>query len=114
MKFQFLAERLIKLKWLTAHEPDDADLQYDEFTYSECSKHREQFATFGKSIDAVDQFLGEFLQKNQNYISFGRVYGIIFVICHGESAIERWFSVNKQLLVENVQEKSLVYQQIVK
>ena len=76
-------------------------------------QNTEKFATFDKSIDAVDRFLGEFLQKNQNYISFWRVYGIIFVICHGESAIERWFSVNKQLLVENVQEKSLVSQQIV-
>ena len=29
MKFQVLAERLFKLMWLTAHEADDADLQYD-------------------------------------------------------------------------------------
>ena len=40
IKFQILAERLIKLKWLITHEPDDADLQYDEFVISECSKHR--------------------------------------------------------------------------
>ena len=32
---------------------------------------------------------------------------------HGQSAIERGFSINKQLFVENLQEKSLVSQQIV-
>ena len=40
MKFQVLAERFFKLMWLTAHEADDADLQYDEFVDSECSKHK--------------------------------------------------------------------------
>ena len=40
MKFQVLAERLCKLKWLTAHETDDADLQYDDFIDSECSKQK--------------------------------------------------------------------------
>ena len=57
-------------------------------------------------------FLGEFLHKNQNYISFWTVCGNIFVFCHGQSAIEG-FSDNKQLLVEDLQEKSLVSKQAV-
>ena len=65
MKFQALAERLFRLKWLTAGETDDADLQYDEFVDSEWSKHKEKFATFNKSADAFDLFLGEFLHENQ-------------------------------------------------
>ena len=77
------------------------------------SKHREKFATFDKSTDAIDLFLGEFLHKNQKYISFWKVCGITFVLSHGQSAVERGFSVNKQLLVENLQEKSLVSQRIV-
>ena len=52
MKFQVLVERLFKLKWLIVH---------DEFVNSECSKHREKFATFDKFVDAVDLILGEFL-----------------------------------------------------
>ena len=42
MKVQALAERLFKLKCVTADKADD------EFVDSECSKHREKFATFDK------------------------------------------------------------------
>ena len=80
IKFQVLAERFFKLMWLTAHGTDDADLQYDEFIDSQCSKYREKFVTFNKSTDAIDLLLDEFLDKNQIYISFWRRCGIIFVL----------------------------------
>ena len=76
-------------------------------------KKIEKFATFSKSTDDLDLFPGKFLHKNQKYISFWRVCGNIFVFSHSQSTIERGFSVNKQLLVENLQEKSFVSQQIV-
>ena len=73
----------------------------------------EKFATFDIYTDALHLLLGEFLHKNQKYNSFWRVCGNIFVFSHGQSAIERGFSINKQLLVDNLQEKSSVSQQIV-
>ena len=103
MKFRVFAERLFKLKQLHAHEADDAYLQYDESVDSECSKHREKFATFNKCTVAFDQFLGKFLHKNQKYTSFWRVCGIIFILFHGQSTIERGLSINKQLSIENLQ-----------
>ena len=102
MKFQVFAERLFKLKLLHAHEADDAGLQYHESVDSECSKHREKFATFNKSPVAFDRFLGKFLHKNQKYISFWRVCGIVFILSHGQSTIERGLSVNEQLFIENL------------
>ena len=112
MKFQVLAKRLIKLRWFTVREADDADLQFDEFVDSECSKQK-NLPGFDKTADAVDLFLGDFLHKNQKFISFWRVCGIIIVISYGQSAIKRGFSVNKRLLVQNLQEKFSVSQQIV-
>ena len=69
-------------------------------------QNTETFSTFNKSADAVNLFLGEFLHKNQKYISFWRVCGIV-VFFHGQSATERGFSNNKQFLYENLQEKPL-------
>ena len=54
-------------------------------------------------------FLASFSIKTKNQ----KVCGIIFVLSHGRSAVERGFSVIKQLLVENLPEKSLVSQRIV-
>ena len=37
-----------------------------------------------------------------------KVFIIIFTLSHGQAAVERGFSVNSELLVENLQEKILV------
>ena len=37
-----------------------------------------------------------------------KVLGIIFILSRGQAAVEREFSVNSKLLVENLQEKILV------
>ena len=83
---------------LTTDEADDAKLRYDEFVDSEFPKHREKFTTFDKSTDVVDLFFGEFLHKNEKRIGFRKVCGIIFVLSHGQSTVERGFSASKQLL----------------
>ena len=36
------------------------------------------------------------------------VFRIIFTLLHGQAAVERGFSVNSKLLVENLQEKTLL------
>ena len=112
MKFQGLVERLCKLKWLTADEADDAKQQFDEFVDTEYPKHREKFASVDKS-DAVNVFLSNFVHKIPKYKVFWKVGCSIFVLSHGQSAVERGFSINKELLVENLQEKSLVSQRMV-
>ena len=58
-------------------------------------------------------FLASFSNKNQKCISFWTVCGIIFVLSQGQSPVKRGFSVNEELLVENMQEKSLVSHWIV-
>ena len=113
MKFQGLVERLCKLKWLTTDEADDPKQQFDEFVDIECPKHREKFASFDKLSDAANVFLSKFLHKIPKYKVFWKVCSIIFVLCHGQSAVERGFSINKELLVDNLQEKSLVSQKMV-
>ena len=41
------------------------------------------------------------------------VFRLVFTLSHGQAAVERGFSVNKELLVENLQQLSLVSQRIV-
>ena len=112
MKFQGLVERLCKLKWLTTDKANDAKQQFDEFLDIECPKHREKFASFDKFSDAANVFLSKFLHKIPKYKVFWNACSIIFVLSHGQSAVERGFSI-KELLVDNLQEKSLVSQRMV-
>ena len=41
------------------------------------------------------------------------VFRIIFTLSHGQAAVKRGFSVNSELLVENLEEKSLVVSRFV-
>ena len=112
-KFQGLVEWLCKLKWLTADEADDAKQQFDEFVNTECPKHWEKFASFDKLSDAVNVFLSNFIHKIPKYKVFWKVCSVIFLLSHDQSTVERGFSINKEFLVENLQEKLSVSQRMV-
>ena len=55
-------------------------------------------------------FLGKYLSDKKE---LWHVCKIIFVLSHGQSFIERGFSVNKQLIDTNMEEKSLVSQRLI-
>ena len=58
-------------------------------------------------------FLAEFLARNEEFKWFWFVCKIIFTLSHGQSQVERGFNVNKEILVENLQEESLKGQCII-
>ena len=60
--------------------------------------------------DFLDVFLGKYFSGSKE---IWHVSKLIFVLSHGQSFIERWFSVNKQLMDTDMKEKSLVSQRIV-
>ena len=41
------------------------------------------------------------------------VFKLVFTLSHGQASVEKGFSVNKELLVENLQQLSLASQRIV-
>nr|XP_047133757.1 uncharacterized protein LOC124811796 [Hydra vulgaris] len=113
LKFKALAERLSALKWLSSDNADDAKQQYDEFVSAECVQFSEKFDSFNELTDSVDKFFAVYLHKIPKYSALWKVCVIVFVSSHGQCAIEQGFSVNKQLLVENLKERSLISQKIV-
>ena len=46
--------------------------------------------------------------KDAKHAKVLEVFRIIFTLSHGQAAVERGFSLNSELLVENLQEKTLV------
>lgn len=66
------------------------------------------FQNFDLKSDRLDRFFSDFIGKNNAYEEVWKVFKLVFVLSHGQSSIERGFSINKQLLVENLKEKSLI------
>jgi len=46
--------------------------------------------------------------KNAKYAKLWEVFQIIFALSHGQAAVERGFSINNELMVENMKEESLI------
>ena len=50
------------------------------------------------------------MHRNEKYQDFWYVCKVIFALSHGKSSIERGFSVNKDLLVESLNQQTLIGQ----
>ena len=64
-------------------------------------------------MQSLDKFWGKFLHKNQQYKSMWEVFIFLFTLSHGQSQVERGFSINKEIVIENLHSSSLPAQRIV-
>ena len=60
----------------------------------------------------LNSFLSGYMKGVAKLANLWKVCKIIFTLSHGQADIERGFSVNKELLIENMKQKSLVSQRI--
>jgi hypothetical protein len=112
-RFGALVEKLHRCEWISATIADSAKDQFEAFIKSATTINKDSFLQFDYLKDRVDEFLNPFLNSNKEFTSFWQICKIIFTLSHSQCAVERGFSVNKELLVENLQEMSLIAQRIV-
>ena len=113
LKFESIANRLFSHKQISSSEADRAKQQYESFLNETVPKNREKFEGFNSNKSCIVMFLAEFLARNEEFKWFWFVCIIIFTLSHGQSQVERGFNVNKEILVENLQEESLKGQCII-
>ena len=73
---------------------------------SVCILNRDKFVNFDKQSERLDTFFGEIMGDDTKYSDLWKVCQLIFVLLHGQSQTERGFNINKEILVENMQELS--------
>ena len=71
------------------------------------------FFIFDKSEQCFNEFLWNYVGNAPSFTDLHKVFKIFLILSHRQAELERGFSVNKQLLVENVYPSSLVAQRIV-
>lgn len=113
MKFRILTEEICKSKRITTREADRAIDQFDDFLGSVVIPNKHSFARFERDVDSVDEFLGVYLHKVPKFADLWKICSIVFTLSHGQAAIERGFSVNKEVLDDNMKTLSLVSQRMV-
>ena len=113
LQFNKIVDKLFKHQQLNSKEADEAKLQFEEFVTNYVLQHSDKFNSFNVSMQCLDKFYGEFLCKNQQYKSMWKVFIFIFTLSHGQSQFERGFSINKEIVIENLHSSSFSAQCIV-
>ena len=108
LQFQGFFDVLFRKKRFSAKSADNCKQQYDEFLEDVQFKHKENFLKFNYLTDRLDDFLCPYLADEKKYENLWYVCKIVMILSHGQSFIERGFSINKEILDNNLQEKSLI------
>lgn len=101
----------VRHKWITTIECDKCQ---DEFVkLCDNDLFLDSLKEFNVSKDRLDDFWLKKLDPADEYRALHKLFRLIFILSHGNAFAERGFSVNKELLVPNLQERSLVAQRII-
>ena len=108
-----LVEKFYDGKWISSKAADKAKKEYDSLLKSAHSQLKDIFLTFNQKEDRVDSFYASIMSVNASFKSCWEIFKIVFTLSHGQVSVERGFSINKELLVENLEEESVVCQRMV-
>ena len=108
-----LIQKLYDLKLLSSQEAGKAKQEYQAFLTSVAVTDQDKFLSYDMDKNRLDSFLSGYMKGVAKFANLWKVCKIIFTLSHGQADIERGFSVNKELLIEDMKQKSLVSQRIV-
>lgn len=70
------------------------------------------FTGFSRSRQSIDKFLMGVLDE-EKYPALRSFVKVVLVICHGQADVERGFSINKEVEVENLKQNSIIAQRTI-
>ena len=111
--FEKLLECLIEYKYLNSADCDIVLGEYKNLIPEIGLEHKERFSEFDLKKDRLDVLFQEIVGVNPKYKSLWNVCKMIFTLSHGQSAVERGFSINKNVSKTNIQEKTIVALRII-
>ena len=106
--FDHLVQKLLLLKKLPSTTfGDTSNMQFDKMMREIIPSENEKFLAFKKFDQRLDTFLVPYTVCS-DYMAVFQVFQVICLLFHGQAAIERGFSVNKEHLADNLKEESLI------
>ena len=61
-----------------------------------------KFEVFDQKLHRLDEFYF------QNYRTFSFLLKIVFTLSHGQTAVEQWFSINQQVINQNMKSETII------
>ena len=105
--FQAVLQKLIHSGWKTSSQGDSILSQFRRFVSDARKHHQEQFSLYKHNYTRLDSFLCDTLSKDEEFKELWSTLQILLTLSHSQAAVERGFSVNKEVLAPNMQEMNL-------
>ena len=102
---------LVEAKHVDESVCDDILREFSEFCDS--AALQANFLEFDPKTDRVDTLLYETMGSKPSFSRVWDVVKVLLVLSHGQASVERGFSINKEMIVENQKEMSLVAQRLI-
>ena len=99
---------MYNLNRISSKHADELKKYYFQLVSSAQNKHKDAFLSFDEKKYRLDSFFVDLMHGNTRYRKCWTIFKIVFSLSHGQVDVERGFSVNKELLVENLQQTSLI------
>ena len=107
-KMRQLLEKLMNLKQRSADDCDTILRQYKTFI-REVGRHaREEFSAFNNVEDELDTFLFTHLGKKPRFEELWSLVKLLLMLSHGQSQVQRGFSINKDITSTNMGAETLI------
>jgi len=105
-----LLQKLYAGNQISSVVADRAKIQYASLCEKASSDFREAFEGYAAKTVRLDAFYHKLIGCQADYAELFLVIKFVMILSHGNAAVESGFSVNGDMLIENLQEESLVAQ----
>ena len=112
-RMKLLAQTLYKTGGISAVIADQSRNQFSDLCRKSSNSLKTEFSAFSRTKCRLDTFYYDIIGQDPEYADLFSVVRLVLILSHGNATVEGGFSVNGDMLVENVQNESLVAQRIV-
>ena len=105
-----VSQILYDRKWISSVLFDKAKVQFSQLWFKTSDEWSELFNKFNRNRDRFDEFYYDLVASNQEFCERWSVFLLFLIISHGNVVAGSEFYVNRDILVLNLKEISLVSQ----
>jgi len=112
-KMKRILHTLVQAKRLPEDDCDAILQQYGIYLEEVAGGERSRFSDFKPTASRIDTLLYQTMACDANFTKLWKVVQQLLLLSHGQATVERGFSVNRQIEVENRKENSYIAHRIV-
>lgn len=112
-KFTTTLRLLVETKRIEEKCCDDVLREFVHFFDHNLMSASDSFRKLSPQSDWLEEFYHDLLTNKAEFRHLREAIRLVLILSHGQASVERGFSINKEMMVENLKEHSLIAQWII-